>query len=178
MTSRRSFLRVASAAVITVPWRADARHSGSVRRVGVLAPFPEAQTMGLDAHPLLSAYRQAMRDLGYVEGQNIVFEGRRGPEDRIAHLADDLVRAKVDVIVAPVIAAAKRRTSTIPIVMASAGDAVVNGLVSNLPRLGGNVTGISWHEPELILKRIQLIVDVVPSASLIGILWDSTIDLS
>jgi putative ABC transport system substrate-binding protein len=118
-----------------------------------------------------------MRDLGYTDGQNVVFEGLRGPEDRLPDLAADLVRSNVEVIAAwsgPAVIAAKRRTTSIPIVIASGGDADRTGLVASLARPGGNVTGVSFQDEALLEKRVQLIREIVPGASRVGVLWDST----
>jgi putative ABC transport system substrate-binding protein len=125
----------------------------------------------------MGAFRQQMRDLGYTDGQTVLFEGRRGPAPVLSDLAAELVTLKVEVIAAwstPAVVAVKRRTTSIPIVMASSGDAVINGLVASLARPGGNVTGVSWQRSDLISKQVQLIRELVPEASRIGVLWDST----
>jgi putative tryptophan/tyrosine transport system substrate-binding protein len=116
------------------------------------------------------AFRQGLRDLGYVEGQNVVIEARfaDGKTERLAALADELVRLKVDVIVAaptPASRAAWHASRTIPIVMAFSGDPVGEGFVASLARPGGNVTGISTNAPEVATKRLELLKAVVPSLS-------------
>ena len=114
-------------------------------------------------------FRQGLRDLGYVEGQNIQFEFRsaEGHLDRLPELAAELVRLKVDIIVTwftPTAVAAKQATHEIPIVMAETGDPIGTGLVASLPRPGGNVTGIASATAELAGKSVQLIRDMLPRA--------------
>ena len=127
----------------------------------------------------LSAFRQGLAELGYVEGQNFVIEYRSadGRAERFSDLAIELVRLKVDVIVTrgtPATLAAKQVTQTIPIVMASSGDPVVEGIVASLARPGGNVTGLHiMAPPELGGKRLQLLKEAVPGSSRIGVLWNS-----
>src|SRR5262249_28456030 len=128
-----------------------------------------------------SAFRgidNALRGMGWVEGKNIAFE-RRYAEDRLKRLpelAADLVRLKVDVIaadgtLAPL--AAKRATSTIPIVMTSAGDPLGRGLVASLARPGGNVTGMSLMVPDLGAKRLELLKELLPRLSRVAVLWNA-----
>ena len=116
-----------------------------------------------------------MRDLGYIEGQNIRYEFRsaQGELNRLPELAAELVRLKVDVIVTwftPTAQAAKQATHEIPIVMADTGDPIGTGLVASLPRPGGNVTGIASVPAELAGKSVQLIRDMLPSARRITVL--------
>ena len=127
------------------------------------------------AESFQAAFRQALGDRGYVEGQNVLVEWRaaEGNPDRAAALAADLVQLKVDVIVAvltPAVQAAKNATSTIPIVMAPAGDPVASGLVTSLARPGGNITGISTSAAELSGKRVELLREVIPSLTRVGVL--------
>src|SRR5262245_64894706 len=124
-------------------------------------------------------FRQGLRDLGYVEGQNIRFEFRsaEGHLDRLSELAAELVRLKVDVIVTwftPTALAAKEATHEIPIVMAETGDPVGTGLVASLAQPGGNVTGIAAVTAELAGKSIQLIRDMLPSARRVTALANAT----
>jgi putative ABC transport system substrate-binding protein len=127
----------------------------------------------------LSAFRQGLRELGYVEGQNLVIEYRSadGRAERFPDLATELVRLKVDVIVTRGTSAAlgaKHVTETIPIVMASSGDPVFAGLVASLARPGGNVTGLHIIvPPELAGKRLQLLKEVMPGLSRVGVFLDS-----
>jgi putative tryptophan/tyrosine transport system substrate-binding protein len=113
------------------------------------------------------AFKQGLRDLGWIEGQNFTMEwrGAAGKTEKLAELAADLVRIKVDVIVAsatPSVEASKNATSTIPIVMSSAADPVGVGLVASLARPGGNITGLSLQSPELAGKRMELLAEIIP----------------
>src|SRR6201982_430013 len=124
-------------------------------------------------------FREGLRDLGYIEGQNIRFEFRsaEGQIDRLPELAAELVRFKVDVIVTwlpPPAVAAKQATREIPIVMAETGDPIGTGLVMSLPRPGGNVTGIAAVTAELAGKSVQLIRDMLPSARRVTALVNAT----
>src|SRR5215216_3517998 len=124
-------------------------------------------------------FRQGLRDLGYVEGQNIRFELRsaEGHLDRLPELAAELVRLKVDIIVTwftPTALAAKQATHEIPIVMAETGDPVGTGLVASLPRPGGNVTGMAAVTAELAGKTVQLIRDMLPAARRVTALANAT----
>jgi putative ABC transport system substrate-binding protein len=123
----------------------------------------------------LEAFRQGLRELGYVEGQNIAIEPRwtEGKDDRLPALAADLVRSKVDVIVAETGAAtraAQEATRTIPIVMSLVNDPVGSGLVASLARPGGNVTGLTIMSPDLVGKQLELLKAVVPKVSRVAIL--------
>jgi putative tryptophan/tyrosine transport system substrate-binding protein len=122
------------------------------------------------------AFREGLRQLGYVEGQNVIFEPRHadGKSDRLPGLAADLVRLKVDVILAggsQTATAAKQATSTIPIVVGSAGDLVGSGLIASLARPGGNVTGSTAVDADLSGKRLELLREAVPKASRIAVFW-------
>jgi ABC-type uncharacterized transport system substrate-binding protein len=124
---------------------------------------------------LLEAFRQGLRELGYVEGQNIAIESRwaEGKDDRFPALAADLVRSKVDVIVTQSGAAtqaARQATRTIPIVMALANDPVGSGLVASLARPGGNITGMTVMSPDVAGKQLQLLKEVVPKLSRVALL--------
>lgn len=153
-----------------------AQPTTTVRRVGFLAPWPECCSPDW-SHPVTVAFLQRMRELGWKDSQNVVFEGRRGPQERLLDLGADLLNARVEVILAwstPAVTALKQRTTSVPIVMAGVGDAAETGLVVSLARPGGNVTGVTFQARELLQKRIQLIRDVVPGTTRVGILWDST----
>jgi len=124
---------------------------------------------------LLEAFRQEMRKLGWIEGKNITIEYRfaEGKNDRLPDLAADLVRLHVDLILvsgAQPASAAKSATTTIPIVMANAGDPVGAGLVASLARPGGNITGFSGLAPELNTKRLEILKDAVPKLARVGLL--------
>ena len=127
----------------------------------------------------IEAFRQGLRELGYVEGKNIVIEYRyaEGKLDRLPALAAELVRLKVDVIVTAGPAAtraAKEATVTIPIVMAQDHDPVGNGFVASLARPGGNITGLSTLAPELSGKRLELLKEIIPRLSRVAVLGNST----
>ena len=152
---------------------AEAQQTKKVPRVGFLvAPSRSFFSVRLEG------FQQGLRELGYVEGKNIAIESRfgEGKEDRIRELAAELVSLKVDVIVASGLAgrAAKNATQTIPIVFAAVQDPVASGLVDSLAKPGGNVTGLSNLAPELSGKRLELLKEVVPKITRVGVLWGST----
>ena len=143
-----------------------------IARIGYLNPNPAT------ANPLLfEGFRQGLRDLGYVEGRNLLIEVRsaEGNSERLQVLAAELVALKVDVIVTGggtlAALAAKRATGTLPIVFNSVGDPVTSGLVGNLARPGGNVTGLSNLAPELVGKRLELLKQAVPAIRRVAVLW-------
>ena len=163
------------AACLAGPLAAGAQQqAGKLSRIGVLMNiYPP------DADPP-QALRQGLRDLGYLEGQNLVIDWRYqlGGGDRLPTLAAELVRLKPDVIVADVtvaIRAAMQATSTIPIVMASSADAVGGGLVTSLGPPGGNVTGVTTMLAEMSAKRLQLLKEVAPNVSRVAVLWNPAI---
>jgi putative ABC transport system substrate-binding protein len=164
-------MTVAVLALIAVPLAAEAQAAGKVPRVGVL--------MFTDAALFQGPFRQGLRDHGYVEGQNIVVEWRaaEGRADRAATLAAELVQLNVDVIVAtwsPAVQAAKNATTTIPIVMAPAGDPVGQGFVASLARPGGNITGVTGMAADLSGKRLQLLQELIPSLNRVAVLLNGT----
>jgi putative ABC transport system substrate-binding protein len=151
-----------------LPFAAEAQPSGKVWRIGYLSP-------GSGPTEFLEAFRAELRRLGYVEGRNLLIEYRwaTGKAERLPELAAELVRLKVDLIVTPATfsaAAAKRATSTIPIVMAAASDPVGGGVVASLARPGGNVTGMSIQSTDLAGKRVQLLREILPSATRVAVL--------
>jgi putative tryptophan/tyrosine transport system substrate-binding protein len=155
------------------PLVAEAQQAGKVYRIGVL------EVVGAESNAEnLDAFRHGLRALGYVEGLNFSIEYRSadGRPERFQDLANELVRLQVDVIVTrgtPAALSAKRATATIPIVMASSGEPAAEGIVASLARPGGNVTGFYViAPPELGGKRLQLLKEVVPGASRVGILWN------
>ena len=126
----------------------------------------------------MEAFRQGLRELGYVEGKNIVIEWREGTNDQIPALVAELVRLEVDVIVSGAVTLtrfAKADTSTIPIVMAQDSDPVGNGFVASLARPGGNITGLSTLAPELSGKKLEILKEVVPGLSRVAVFVTSTI---
>jgi putative tryptophan/tyrosine transport system substrate-binding protein len=158
--------------LLMLPLTAEAQQPGKIPRVGVLSPFISSADL------LLETFRQGLREIGYMEGQNIAIEYRsaEGRTDRLPDLAAELVRLKVDIIVttgAPAVQAAKGVTSTIPIVMAAVGDAVEHGFVTSLARPGGNIVGSSWLNTELTSKRLELFKEALPEMSRVAALWDS-----
>ena len=160
---------VLGAMLLALTCPADAQQP---KRVGYLAPvFPCSENV-----PSLEAFRQGLRKLGYVEGQNIALECRSagGNADRLRELAAELVGLKVDVIIAGggelVARAAKQATQTIPIVMTNAADPVETGLVASLARPGGNITGLVTFSPELSGKRLELLKEALPKVSRIAVL--------
>jgi putative tryptophan/tyrosine transport system substrate-binding protein len=129
--------------------------------------------------PNVAAFQRGLRELGYIEGENIVIEFRyaEGNRDRIAALVTELVQHKVDVLVsgdAPTIRAAKQITTKVPIVMVINQDPVITGLVQSLARPGGNITGVSRLTRELSGKRLELLREINPAISRVGVLWDET----
>ncbi len=152
--------------------RAEAQQAKKVPRIGFLSA-PASSTISAR----IEAFRQGLRELGYVEGQNIVIEYRyaEGKFERLPDLAAELVRLKVDVIVAAggiqAIRAAKNATNTTPIVMTAAIDPVGDALIASLARPGGNITGLSLGGPELYGKRLELLKETVPKVSRVAFLW-------
>jgi putative ABC transport system substrate-binding protein len=153
---------------------ADAQQPGKVFRIG----FLDNSTASGSAI-VLKAFRQELTKLGWIEGKNITIEYRFAEQknERLPELAADLVRLKVDLIVVsgggPEALEAKKATTTIPIVMASAADPVGSGLVASLARPGGNVTGLSGLAVELNTKRLEILKDAVPKLARVGLLWPS-----
>ena len=167
---RRRFLLTALVGALAEPFAAEAQQAAQIARIGWLG-------INRAASPHLSeAFRQGLRDLGYVEGRNVMIEYRdaEGKLERLPVLAAELVALKVDVIVAgptPATLAAKQATRTIPIVFASGGDPVTDGLVTSLARPGGNVTGLSGLSPELAGKWLEQLKLAVPEVSRVAALW-------
>jgi putative tryptophan/tyrosine transport system substrate-binding protein len=158
--------------ILTVPIISGAQQAARIPRVGVLHPGAPATSSHFAA-----AFTQGLRELGYLEGQNIVVERRfaDAKAERLSDIAAELVRLKVDVIVTstdPGIAAVKQQTRTIPIVMANSTDPVATGFVASLARPGGNVTGLSSLSPELSAKRLELLKEAVPGLSRVAIVWN------
>jgi putative ABC transport system substrate-binding protein len=158
------------AMLFALSFSAQAQQTGKVPRIGYLDPSTASGSA-----VLVDAFRQELSKLGWVEGKNITVEYRFAEQkpERVPELAADLVRLKVDLIVVaatPQALAAKRATTTIPIVMANAGDPVGSGLVASLARPGGNVTGNSSLGTELNTKRLEILKDVVPKLARVGLL--------
>ena len=168
---RRTFLAGTGAVLLAAPLAAEAQQAGKVPRIGFLS-----LSLVPNRH-LHEAFRQGLRDLGYVEGRNVVIEHRdaEGKPERLPALAAELIALKVDIIVTgggtPPALAAKQATKTIPIVFASAPDPVTDGLVTSLARPGGNVTGSSNLNPELVGKCLEQLMQAVPGVSRVAVLW-------
>ena len=170
---RREFITVLGGVTLGWPLVARAQQADKVHRIGYLSlgsPAAEATRF--------NAFRAGLAALGYVEGKNLVIETRwleGGKYDQLAELAAQLVDLKVDVIVTyatPGVSAAKRATTTIPIVFATVGDAVAVGVVSSLARPGGNVTGTTYFLPELATKRLELLKEGIPDLVQAGVLFN------
>jgi putative ABC transport system substrate-binding protein len=170
---RREFIRLFGSTVVAWP-------------VGARAQQPALPVIGFMNHGtpkevefLRAAFRQGVSETGYIEGQNVTIEYRwsDGHADRLPELAADLVRRRVSVIAATTTLAAlaaKRETATIPIVFETAGDPIELGLVASLNRPGGNVTGVTQLSSELVSKRLGLLHDLIPTATIIGLLVNPT----
>ena len=163
-----------SAVLVALCLPAQAQQPAKIFRIGFLV---------VPTRSFLSArvetFRQGLRELGYVEGKNVIIEYRyaEGKLDLLPALASELVQLKVDVIVTsstPAVLAAKNATSTIPIVFAATGDPVGSGLVASLARPGGNVTGLSTYGPELSGKRLELLKEAFPKVTRLVVLWNPT----
>jgi putative tryptophan/tyrosine transport system substrate-binding protein len=167
---RREVIALLGGGAIFGPRAGIAQPTGPVRRIGLLSPQSVSS-----AAPLLAGLRHGLRDLGWIEGRNIVFELRYadGRIDHLPGLAAELVRQNVEVIVAGSNAgalAAKQATGTIPIVMATTGNPIAGGLVESLARPGANVTGVTAIAQELGAKRLELLKEAVPGLSRVAVL--------
>ena len=173
MNARRRLVLALMAGALTAPFASFAQQPTKSARIGFLAP-----TSPQVLSTRLQAFRDGLRELGYVEGKNLQLEVRwgEGKLERLPTLADELVQAKVDVIVAgtsPAVVAARQATQTIPIVMPVSSDPVGDGLVASLARPGGNITGLSLMAPELGQKRLQLLEELFPKVSrAVAVLWN------
>jgi putative tryptophan/tyrosine transport system substrate-binding protein len=177
MKTAKGIISLALAASIVLPGVAvQAQQPARIPRIGFVSnTTPSAVAARIDA------FLQGLRELGYVEGKNIVIEYRHseGKPDRLAALVAELVRLKVDIIVTSgpsVSRAAKKTTSTIPIVFSQEGDPVGSGLVASLARPGGNLTGLSTVSPELHGKRLEILKEVLPNLARVVVLGTSTVE--
>ena len=165
--------------MLMAPLVTAAPPAGKLHRIGRLSPgFPRP-----DRDPPVDAFRQGLRELGYVEGQNLVIEyrGAEGKDERLPDLAAELVGLHVDVIVAvapTATRAAQHATHTIPIVMTGTGDPVGAGFVASLARPGGNITGLSLMMPELPGKRLELLKETVPQSTRVAVLANPAFEVS
>ena len=171
MIGRRRLLVASAASALVAPWIAAAQHPRKIARIGVLIPHNRTFFMNRFA-----AFREGMRELGYVEDKNLAFEYRYadGNLERLPELAAELVALKVDLIFsasAEVIIAAQKATKTIPIVFGTVQDPVASGIVTSLARPGGNTTGLSALAPDLGQKRLELLKELVPGLTKVAFLW-------
>src|SRR5439155_7611511 len=160
------------AMVFALSVSAQAQQATKMPRIGYVSGSGDPNTPG----PLVEAFRQGLRELGYIEGKNILVEYRyaEGNVDRLPSLVVELVQLKVDVLVSsqsPGIRAAKQATKTIPIVMVITSDPVAAGLIDSLARPGGNITELTRLTRELSGKRLELFKEAVPGISRVGVLW-------
>src|SRR5712691_7442862 len=168
---RRTFLAGSGAVLLGTPLAAEGQQAEKVYRIGFLG-----SARAIAPQPLVDG----LRELGYIEGRNIVIEARGADLklERLPDLAVELVRLRVDVIVTqttPAAQAAKQATSTIPIVMATAGDAVGSGLVPSLARPGGNITGLTFLGTELTVKILELLKNAAPNVSRVAVITNQSI---
>ena len=173
MIDRRSFIGTLAGGLLATPLAATGQQPPNIPRIG----FLRSGSLSTYATQVV-AFRQGLRDLGYVEGQNVVIEFRWAEWrlERLPVLAAELVRLKVDVILThgtPGPLAAKQATTTIPIVIAIVANPAGSGLVASLARPGGNITGLSLLWPELGGKRLQLLREVAPRVTRVAILWNA-----
>ena len=165
---RRAFIGGVAGGLIATPLAARAQQVGRIYRIGLLEAVPAAQNAAN-----LDALRKGLRDLGYVEGRNLIIEYRsaEGRAERFPDLASELVRLRVDLIVTrgtPAALAAKDATETIPLLMATMGDP--HAIVTSFAHPGGNITGVTTFSTELTAKRIELVKEMVPNLSRVGLL--------
>ena len=178
MMKRRKFLVVLGASALAAPFGSFAQQQNKIWRVGFLAPRrPDSP-----ATDVYAGFQRGMRELGYIEGKNLVIEWRYadGVLERLPDLAAELVRLKVDVIVTagtPATSAAQKATATIPIVMGAVADPVGAGLVKSLARPGGNITGLSTVATDTSPKRLELLLVMVPKLSRVAILMNPDISV-
>jgi len=170
--SALALIAVLALGALVAPLPVLAQPVAKIPRIGVLFTGTQAT-----AAQVSEAFNQGLRDCGYVEGKNIFVERRFGDAkpERLHALAAELVRLKVDVIVTSVdeaIAAIKRQTQTMPIVMTSGTDPVATGFVASLAHPGGNITGLTSISPELNAKRLELLKEVVPGLTRVAVMWD------
>ena len=175
MMDRRAFITVVSGSMLAALFVAEAQQAGKVYRVGFLG-----STSPSGYASQVEAFRGELRDLGYVEGQNLVIEFRdaQGDVTRLPALAADLVRLNVDVILASgpevTLQAARKVTATIPIVIAAVDfDPIARGYIASLAKPGGNVTGVFLRQIELTSKRMQFLKEALPNVTRVAVFWDS-----
>ena len=171
-STRRKLLIALGAGALVAPFSSFAQQQNKIWRVGFLAP---RHVDFLDSDVFYGPFRQGLRELGYVEGKNLVIEWRsaEGNNERLPGLATELVNLKVDVIVTvgtPATSAAQKATTTIPIVVGGTGDPVGSGFVKSLARPGGNITGLSNVSVEISPKLLEMLLTMVPRLSRVAVL--------
>ncbi len=171
MTSRRAFLGNLTGGLLIVPLFVGAQQTGKTYRIGFVWDSPTVWPHALEA------FRHGLRELGWVEGQNIIIEYRwaEGRFDRLPSLMAELIHLKVDLIVAPTsiyAGAARRATSTIPIVFVSHADPIGSGHVASLARPGGNATGLTIMMSETMVKSLELLKAAIPGLARVAVIWD------
>jgi ABC-type uncharacterized transport system substrate-binding protein len=172
---RRRFLLTSVAGALAIPLAAGAQQGGKVRRIGLL--MTATFSSGHPERELSEAFRQGLRALGYVEGQNIVIDYRsaEGRAERLQDLFAELARLKIDLVLAsggtPAARAAKQANVTIPVIVPAMGDPVGDGVAISLAHPGGNITGSTFLGPALVPKRIELIKEAIPGVSRVAALW-------
>jgi putative ABC transport system substrate-binding protein len=168
---RREFITLVGGAAMAWPLVARAQQPGNIHRIGYLS-----SPAGTASPRLIQAFRDGLRELGHVEGQNIAIEWRFSQRnEQLPSLANELIQLKVEAVVAtggPAIRAVKQVTSTIPIVMAFSGDPVGTGLIANLARRSENLTGLSLMSPDLSAKRLELLKEAFPTIRRVATLWN------
>src|SRR5438093_4295460 len=170
----KKILLSAAIIVMAVAYQANAQERGKIPHIGIL--LPSAPSTAADAN--LEAFRQGLRDLGYVEGRNIILEYRwaENREDQYPALVAELIRLKVDIIYTsstPAVIVAKQATNAIPIVFPVSSDPVSVGIVDSLARPGGNATGLSSMASDLWPKRMELLKEAFPKVSRLAMIWNS-----
>jgi ABC-type uncharacterized transport system substrate-binding protein len=171
---RRIGLIILTVSLTLAPLVVEAQQAGNMPRIGLLGTATPSLMSAW-----ITAFREGLRERGYVEGQNVAIEYRwgEGKPERFPGLAAELVGLKVDVIVTSgphAIRAARHATSTIPIVMAIVEDPVEQGFITSLAHPGGNLTGLSFQDSELVTRRLQLLREALPGVIRVAALWDST----
>jgi len=170
LIDRRTFLVGTGAVLFAAPLAGEAQQAGKVYRIGIMQFIPVS-----NAPQLLDAFRQELRELGWVEGKNIEFENvsAEGKLDRFPAVAAELVRRRVDLIIAGTTVAAraaKNATSTVPILIVVAADAVGSGLIDSLARPGGNITGLTLMTVEIQAKQLEILKEAMPQTARVSVL--------
>jgi putative ABC transport system substrate-binding protein len=175
---RREIISLIAGGAVAWPLIVRAQQAGKIRIIGLLSPTSDEASASSDQAILRAVLPSALQELGWIEGKNLVIERRYAENrlERLPELAAELIKLNVDVIVgvgtlAPL--AAKRATTTIPIVMGAAGDPVGTGLVASLAHPGGNVTGMSLMAPDLGGKRLELLKELLPRLASVAVLWNA-----